>query len=276
MTEELKLKGATLRVFALIYSFSSNGLGEFNGSRTYLAKTVGASLRTVDTALKRLLDLGFIVKRKTNEWKASIYTVAERFYHKHLECDADESADAQTEKAADAPKKQVCASGCENDTGEAQKLQGGGAVPAYNNSEYIQEIVRSISTTNKRAEIRRKDEARALLKESEELCDPSLGIPVNDTFAKLFKLPMGKYRIRYYGYDENVPLSALQYEHLYSLVGRELDSYLDKMSDMISAPQKSGLYPHSCYRTILRWIRDDFGDETVAVNDGRIKKRSAH
>ena len=64
MTRELGLKGAELQVFALIYSFVRLS-GEFSGSRSYIAERVGISERTVDRAMRDLVQRGLAERRKS-------------------------------------------------------------------------------------------------------------------------------------------------------------------------------------------------------------------
>ena len=60
MTGELRLRGAELQVYAVIYSFSRATGEAFFGSRAYLAATAGISVRTVDRALGALSARGLI------------------------------------------------------------------------------------------------------------------------------------------------------------------------------------------------------------------------
>ena len=64
MTRDLGLRGAALQVFAVIYSFTTVGSGEFSGSREYLAETVGVCEKTVDRALSLLLRRGLLERRE--------------------------------------------------------------------------------------------------------------------------------------------------------------------------------------------------------------------
>ena len=64
MVSDLKLKGAELTTFAIIYSFSQDGVSWFSGSLSYIADFIGVSKQTVITNLKKLVDKGFVVKRE--------------------------------------------------------------------------------------------------------------------------------------------------------------------------------------------------------------------
>ena len=79
MTRELGLRGAELQVFALIYSFTV-AVGEFSGSRAYVADTVGVTERTVDRALRELCQRGLIVRgeRRCDSYVRSFITVPQR------------------------------------------------------------------------------------------------------------------------------------------------------------------------------------------------------
>ena len=63
MVDELKLSGATLLVYALIYSFT-NAESECYGSLEYIAERVGASRTTVYRSLKELTRKNYIIKGK--------------------------------------------------------------------------------------------------------------------------------------------------------------------------------------------------------------------
>ena len=79
MTRELGLRGAELQVFALIYSFTV-AVGEFSGSRTYVAETVGVTERTVDRALRELCHRGLIIRgeRRDGSCVRSFITLPQR------------------------------------------------------------------------------------------------------------------------------------------------------------------------------------------------------
>lgn len=72
MYEDLNLSGTDLYVFAILYSFK-----EYKGSISYLAKAVGVkSTTTVQSSLKRLINLGLIKKEKSlNKFSTCRYVV---------------------------------------------------------------------------------------------------------------------------------------------------------------------------------------------------------
>ena len=67
MTRDLQLKGNKLLIYAVISKFSDKGQGSFHGSRAYLASLTGCTLKSVDNALKDLLNEGLIVKGVMNK-----------------------------------------------------------------------------------------------------------------------------------------------------------------------------------------------------------------
>ena len=80
MYEDLNLSGTDLTVFAFLYSFKN-----YNGSLSYLAKAVGVrSTTTIQSSLKRLIDLGLIRKDKpSNKYSTCRYTVLYAKRSKH-------------------------------------------------------------------------------------------------------------------------------------------------------------------------------------------------
>ena len=87
MVERLKLKGNELNVFAIIYGFSQDEDCEFAGGIQYLCDFLGGVSRpTIITALKNLVQKGFIIKREEiingvqfNRYKANL-GVVKNFY----------------------------------------------------------------------------------------------------------------------------------------------------------------------------------------------------
>lgn len=68
MTQDLKLKGNNLLIYAVIFNYSKNGNGICTASRNYLKNIIGASsLRTVDSSLEYLQNRGLIIKNEYTE-----------------------------------------------------------------------------------------------------------------------------------------------------------------------------------------------------------------
>ena len=64
MTEKLKLKGAQLLVYALVFGFCQNGRGAYDGSISYLAKRTGISKRSITNILKSLVEKQLLIKKE--------------------------------------------------------------------------------------------------------------------------------------------------------------------------------------------------------------------
>ena len=64
MLDVLGLSGSSLLVFALIYSFSCDGVGRFCGSREYITAVTGVAGRTVSRELSRLCERGLVVRQR--------------------------------------------------------------------------------------------------------------------------------------------------------------------------------------------------------------------
>lgn len=77
MTEKLKLKGAQLLVYALVFGFCQNGRGAYDGSISYLAKRTGISSRTAIRILDELVKKKLIKKNEiyTNCVKCCTYEI---------------------------------------------------------------------------------------------------------------------------------------------------------------------------------------------------------
>lgn len=64
MVKHLNLKGAELNIYAIIYSYSKDGQGEYYGSIDYLCKLTDLARSTVFDALKSLTEKGFLLKKE--------------------------------------------------------------------------------------------------------------------------------------------------------------------------------------------------------------------
>ena len=85
MGERLGLGGNTLLVFAMIYSFSRDGVGFYLGSQEYLADKIRASARSVGRALKQLEEQGYVTKLVADTKCRVCYRVAERFFDDNID-----------------------------------------------------------------------------------------------------------------------------------------------------------------------------------------------
>lgn len=62
----LNLKGYKKEVYALIYSFSRDGVNKYYGSLNYLMNVIGVSKPTIISSIDYLIDKGFIIKETSN------------------------------------------------------------------------------------------------------------------------------------------------------------------------------------------------------------------
>lgn len=63
MVNQLGLKSVERDCFAIIYGYSMDGESDFHGSLSYLSEITGYSKNSICTALKSLVDKGFIIKK---------------------------------------------------------------------------------------------------------------------------------------------------------------------------------------------------------------------
>ena len=82
MIDDLKLKTVERDVFAVIFGFSKDGETKFSGSLSYLASLTGYSKNSICTALKNLVEKGFIIKTEKDfngvklcKYHVDLYTV---------------------------------------------------------------------------------------------------------------------------------------------------------------------------------------------------------
>ena len=77
--DELHLSGLELQIYAMIFSFCTQGRGQFNGSAEYIARRTGASKSGVRKALRQLVGKGLLVKTPPhrNGKDAAIYRLTE-------------------------------------------------------------------------------------------------------------------------------------------------------------------------------------------------------
>lgn len=64
MVNKLGLKGNSLLIYAIIYGFSQDGEGSYNGSQQYLADWTNTTKRNVINILNKLVDDGFLLKEE--------------------------------------------------------------------------------------------------------------------------------------------------------------------------------------------------------------------
>ena len=138
MTEEMKLSGAQLLVFALIFSFTKTA-GGFCGARSYAARATGTTLRTVDRALEELTKKGYLTKEESEGSATPIYRA-----------NAELAEQMAKKLAARKAKQKRCKNGiCQNSITPVPKCQLTDAKIAPNNS-MITNNINCLSSSSKR------------------------------------------------------------------------------------------------------------------------------
>ena len=96
MTQELKLSGNELILYALIYGFSQDSTSAFYGGINYIAEALNLSTRAVIQLLKKLSDTGLILKEKRVGKQTDIY----KYNPKFLRNSAGRSEESSLEKSS--------------------------------------------------------------------------------------------------------------------------------------------------------------------------------
>ncbi|MFA8451740.1 MAG: hypothetical protein ACEPOW_13685 [Bacteroidales bacterium] len=113
MVNNLGIKGNDVSVFAIIYGFSQDQSSEFNGSLSYLEKSINASRNTVLKSLKNLVNRSLIVKseRIINKVKFCTYSynaeVVQKLNHQRKKCTEDGSRTSKDGSAETEPNSIV-------------------------------------------------------------------------------------------------------------------------------------------------------------------------
>lgn len=229
MVSELGLSGTELLVYALVYSFSRTGY--FNGSRSYIAKRTGASLRSVDRALHSLVDKGYIIRilegkdNKPSVYKAKMSVVAE----------AEEAERLDERQFADSHFADS-----QNDGGVVSFCRGGGVNLATDNKEIMKEINCLSSSSSAHAPTGTHTRGGTGL----------------------------KYEVKSYGREGLVSLTEQQYEYLRGLVGSDLlAAYIRKLEIYMNTASDPPIRNH--FKTLRRFIEDDYSLPPDAERDLR-------
>lgn len=259
MTERLGLSGAELYVFALIYSFAGDGIGTFYGSREYISECVGFSLRTVDRALKTLVERGFLTKISVPNKKTPQYTVSS-------------SVEKQRQNGAQLTKVGEH-DDCQNDAMILPKCRYDAVKMANNNKDDNKEIINTTtSTTSKDARGARdvnlknsfSDEENGGLRTNAPSSFPATRASERLAENRDYERRSAARGDEYYDVLSFDPyghsmMTKAQYDHLEDITDYEtLRLYISRYVGLV---ESEGKRAHSAYRTILRWIREDFSVE---------------
>ncbi len=248
MTRGLGLSGAELQVYAVIYSFSRDGKGTFSGSRGYLAATVGFSTATVDRAIKKLLERG-IIKR----------TRAYRTHHEYAAVIPSGIFDdtRQNDDNERAQNDEITVH--QNDERESSNCEGRVVNLTNNNKDDNKEIINTSPPPPPLSARRDGGCAHTQKKEKKEIFKKTKG---KGTAGRAYDTEEEE--------DEYISLKCIegaafdhyltyeQYEHLCDIVDeRTVLDYFIRLDCYMYENRRAR--PHSAYRTVLKWIKEDFG-----------------
>ena len=132
MTKVLGLGGAKLLVYALIYSFTVSE-GSFFGSRGYIAEACGTSVKTVDRALKELVNNGLLSKGEATHLES-------------IEYKANISPQTEGESQNDAPSKKSHQEG-QKVLPLGSECRTGGDKLSHNNKDYTKTNIHTSTQT---------------------------------------------------------------------------------------------------------------------------------
>ncbi len=239
MTSAMGLRGAELQVYALIYSFSHDGVGEFSGSREYIAVTTGTSERTVTRALSSLTEKGLLKRRRFPHNTSYIY-----------------SADLDSVRSA--CEKRMCQIGIsqsserqnvhgQNDEGERTIWRSETDKMSTNNKEDNKEIINT-TAASAAGRVREEKTENGWKKPEKSWLEADVSpIPIK-------KIPWEKYGLGFFMTEE-------QFEHLDALVSNDeiLFCYFGRLRQFMDENPRAKI--HSPYRVLLRWIKEDFAAE---------------
>jgi len=236
MTEDLGLKGISLTVYALIFSFSKDGIGKCKASRKYIAKQVGSSVSSVTRATADLIEKGLIKELGSTEVsQTKIYIADLSKLNKKLDSfyltrfsDTDENGDAPEAKCEEAATKMQPNKKEDNETINTSSSSNACTRSKYGNGLPFSEDIMSAT-------------------EQMEIY-----------YCRHLTRKKVKYNLLSFGKDGGVSLTKDQYIALRELVEydtlysyfRRLEAYIDRLPK-----EEKGIFSH--YRTLLRWIKED-------------------
>ena len=285
MTEELRLGGSRLLVYALIYSFTV-AEGSFFGSRGYIARACGISVKTVDRALKELVTLKLLFKGERSHLESNEYVA----YIPIKKGGVSQNG---------SPSKKSLTIG-QNDEPTGTECLMGGVKNSPNNKEYNKTINQTnnhamIKVTRARGEERNEEKSRSatgeygeavivlrgdrserekraeLLKERiesgkfrGEIRVPDDIFLEEDLLRRKKGIVRSAYNKEFYLGDTLVPhgttgkvfLSGSQYDFLRLTYGEELtEEYIRRLEEAMIAKPLFRSFSH--FKTIIKWLAED-------------------
>ena len=283
MTKVLGLGGAKLLVYALIYSFTVSE-GSFFGSRGYMAEACGTSVKTVDRALRELVNSGLLLRGEVTNLES-------------IEYKANISPQTEGESQNDAPSKKSHQEG-QKVLPLGSECRTGGDKLSHNNKDYTKTNIHTSTQTvparaheegdtegtNRFAEegdrgnmVRVIHEGKNKAEEVEQLkreieagtFHGEIKVP-GDIFledeliqrkhglidAKRNKDDDLRCTFVTFGYQNIVMLTDIQYSYLSRTYGEDVtEDYIRRLENCILS--KPGFKSYSHYKTIIKWLKED-------------------
>ena len=248
----------------MIYSFSRDGIGTFSGSKEYLARTVGFSVRTVERALKDLTERGLVFRSRCRGDEPFMYVTNTAMIERALE-------------GLYEGRQNVGGSHRQNVATEPTKCRKCTDKMSPNNKEDNKEIINTPPPPPKSAQAREEKEKESDRNEEEEkpfAISESKSVAdarEKESDIKGVRSGDGERELEEFDWDEDELIikvvecpafdhfvTAEQYRHLKGLVGeRLLRDYFGRLDAYMY--ENRNARPHSVYRTLLKWIKEDFG-----------------
>ena len=277
MVGGLGLSGNELLVFAAIYSFGKGTEGEFFGTRTYLSKRIGGSVRSITRSISMLMEKGLLIKSegRFKELNNAVYRVnVDEVERRILEGRICKGGEARQNNAADSNRGagQSCRSIGQNGTITPPSEEGQNGVTPVTNCHYPRDKMSLPPGQNGTIDNKddnkedNKDELTDCLsvkKRTREEFEDEVERSVSEFWGKCDDLDLteeleGKrYKVIGIGRDRIVPMTDKQYTSLLRLAPAEvIDGYINKINGYTSYPA-SGMVKNP-YKTIQKWLKEDF------------------
>lgn len=246
---EEELSRSALVIGLIIASFCKGRDGLYYGSREYLAQLVGVSVRTVQRALRELIDRGFVEKTVKNGRVCLVATEALMGEKKHETAQKTAKAADQTAQAAEISAQNENEPTPGDGSPTKPDFEAAKAEEAADIAEVGVPTVDSEPINNRENEPRSSAESGGnSSREAYKYAYESGEMPV-------------RYRMLELGKEGYVQMTPKQYEALLTLAPPELvRSYIIRFEKMLEENMYRGgevKPPHSHYHTIRKWIHKD-------------------
>ena len=256
MKKKILIDGAAMRLISgkglsrsavvvgmIICSFTRGRGGCFFGTRDYLARECGVSVRTVQRSISALIKEGLIERTREGLCATEYLLTGEKRGEESTAPEKANMREGGEDELASAENK-PCRGECTSQIQEKEPLPWGFGEHGANDEGFSGEEDRELA----------KDAP-----EDAEGYERLSGMPLNYAFDS-DKRDV-KYRVLELGRRGYVQMTPRQYAYLLSLVPPEvLTGYIERFETMLDGNLSRGRNapsPHSHYHTIKKWIRAD-------------------